>query len=130
MRKAATRILLMIIVLFAALWAGNQFVWAALPYEPRFTWGYEAPTPEDYTFRLYCAEGGAEPSADGSPVVEAPWSPNGDGTSSWQAPRLQFGPGDWTCALTAVDAQSRESALSNPVSFSVPLPAPTNLIVE
>jgi hypothetical protein len=45
------------------------------------------------------------------------------------ATRGTFGAGDWTCALSTVDGEF-ESVLSNSVSFSVPLPAPTNLRVE
>lgn len=103
---------------------------AALPWEPRFTWAMpDSEAPEQYTYRLYCTSDGSQPTTGLTPVVEAPWAPNGDGTSSWMASRGTFRSGDWTCALTTVDGEA-ESALSNTVSFSVPLPAPTNLIVE
>lgn len=103
---------------------------AALPWEPRFTWGMpDTEAPEQYTYRLYCTQSAPVTPTSADQIVEAPWAPNGDGTSSWMAPRGTFGSGDWTCALATVGGGS-ESALSNTVSFSVPLPAPTNLIVE
>lgn len=103
---------------------------AELPWEPRFTWGMpDADAPEQYTYRLYCTQGSPVlPTAD-QRIIETVWAPNGDGTSSWMASRGTFGSGDWTCALSTVDGEL-ESALSNTVSFSVPLPAPTNLRVE
>lgn len=103
---------------------------ADLPWEPRFTWGMpDTDAPEQYTYRLYCTQSAPVTPVSGNQIVETVWAPNGDGTSSWMAERGTFGTGDWTCALSTVDGEF-ESVLSNSVSFSVPLPAPTNLRVE
>jgi hypothetical protein len=118
------------LILLAVLSGLAPMALADLPWEPRFTWSMpDTDAPEQYTYRLYCTQSAPVTPVSGNQIVETVWAPNGDGASSWTAPRGTFGAGNWLCGLATVDGES-ESVLSNTVSFSVPLPAPANLRVE
>jgi hypothetical protein len=107
---------------------------AALPNQPLFKWQLAvAIQPERYTFNLYCSD-------DGDPVTQTqadlkfpalPWNPvDGESNQSQHLSALgDFPPGTYECRISTV-LTGIESDMSNAVSFSVPLAAPINLIVE
>lgn len=90
--------------------------WAALPWEPEFSWTfpteYESGAPitvdQITETRIYC-DGNSTPEA----VVTAP-------AASWTAAFKGFGPGSHTCYATVVDIEGAESGPSNSVNFTVP----------
>ena len=125
-----TRIVLSLLALYTSAMAAQ----AALPYAPEFSW--TAPTanvdgsavPATGTlalkeYRVYCAQPPAVPSKTTTPikVLTVP-------TQTWIAPAGTFATGSWSCSLTAVNnntvAAGNESALTNPVNFTIAAPVP------
>jgi len=129
-----------IILSALALYCGSMGVQAALPYAPDFTW--TAPTQNVdgsavpatgvlaiKEYRVYCAIPPAVPSKTTTPtkVVTAP-------SQTWSAPAGTFTTGSWSCSLTAVNNNTvvagNESALTNPVNFTIaaPIPLPPSVL--
>ena len=107
---------------------------AALPNQPLFKWQLAvAIQPERYTFNLYCSDDGqpVTPVVDNLWLASLPWNPvAGESNQSEHLSALgDFPPGSYECGITTV-LTGIESDMSNTVSFSVPLAAPINLIVE
>jgi len=125
-----TRIVLSALALYAVA-MGAQ---GALPYAPELSW--TAPTqnvdgsavPATGTlalkeYRVYCSTPPALPSKTTTPkaVILAP-------TQVWNPASGVFVTGSYACSLTAVNnntaAAGNESALTNPVNFTIAAPVP------
>ena len=122
-----------IVLSFLALYTSAMAAQAALPYAPEFSW--TAPTanvdgsavPATGTlalkeYRFYCAQPPAVPSkTTPTKVLLVP-------IQNWNAPAGTFATGSWSCSLTAVNnnttAAGNESALTNPVNFTIAAPVP------
>ena len=113
---------------------GGSLAHAALPYAPEFSW--TAPTQNVdgsaipatgvlalKEYRFYCAQPPAVPSKTTTPtkVLLVP-------IQNWTAPAGTFATGSWSCSLTAVNnntvAAGNESALTNPINFTIAAPVP------
>ena len=128
-------------ILFLSLVVYVIPVQAALPYAPEFSWtaptqnvdGSAVPSTGPLAlkeYRFYCSQPPALPSKTSTPikVVAAP-------TQIWNAVPGTFATGNWSCSVTAVNNQTaaagNESALTNPVNFTIaaPVPSPPSALI-
>lgn len=104
--------------------------WAALPYSPEWSWtaptknvdGSNVPATGSLAlkeYRFYCAKAPASPSKTDGSIAIIPHP-----TLTWTTPVGTLTPGDWSCAVSAVNNAGEESALTNPLPFTIAVPAP------
>ena len=113
---------------------GGSLAHAALPYAPEFSWTSPTLNVDGSTipatgllalkeYRVYCSTPPALPSKTTPPkaVITAP-------TQVWNPAAGVFATGSYACAITAVNnntaAAGNESALTNPVNFTIAAPVP------